>query len=124
EHVFLDSSTPSIVSNQVVSTGGTKTYMVRTELPKIIPPTYKGTTIRYFYYVRSTLAGRWLVLENGQYRRESMKNPIQLVGVHGRSKQFVMVLIVLPNALSHAYFDYVFPCLNISLNSYYFIKFY
>ncbi|PIA49584.1 hypothetical protein AQUCO_01300402v1 [Aquilegia coerulea] len=78
EHVFLDSSTPSIVSNQVVSTGGTKTYIVRTELPEIIPPTYKGTAIRYFYYVRSTLAGRWLVLENGQYRRETMKNLIQL----------------------------------------------
>lgn len=78
EYVFLDSSTPSIISNQIISSGGTKTYIVRTELPRIIPPTYRGSTIRYFYYVKSIFTGRWLVLENGQYRRESMKDVIHL----------------------------------------------
>ncbi|KAF8396060.1 hypothetical protein HHK36_017672 [Tetracentron sinense] len=134
EQVFLECSTPSIISNQIVSSGGTKTSyykpwydilecskeqetvprdrlirlyadaipstsvvfflqveddgvvlgmlcawnIVRAELPKIIPPSYRGTTIRYLYYVRSTLSGRWLVLENGHSHRESVKDLIEL----------------------------------------------
>ncbi|KAL5710693.1 hypothetical protein ACHQM5_021226 [Ranunculus cassubicifolius] len=78
EHDFLDCSTASFISNQIVASAGEKTYIVRTELPKIIPPTYRGTTIRYFYYVKSTLTGRWLVWENGQFRRESMKDQVYL----------------------------------------------
>ncbi|KAJ0987099.1 hypothetical protein J5N97_005455 [Dioscorea zingiberensis] len=78
EHVFLDCSTPSMVSKAIVSSGSTKTYIVRAELPKILPPSYKGTTIRYMYYVRSTLRGRWLMLENGHHSRESLDGPVQL----------------------------------------------
>ncbi|KAK9277880.1 hypothetical protein L1049_027437 [Liquidambar formosana] len=78
EHVFMDCSTPSIVSNQIVSSGDIKTYVVRTSLPSIIPPSYKGATIRYLYYVRSTLSGRWLILENGHSHRESVKDLAEL----------------------------------------------
>ncbi|KAK1266391.1 hypothetical protein QJS04_geneDACA014492 [Acorus gramineus] len=78
EHVFLDCTTPSIASRVFVSSGSTKTYIVRAELPMILPPSYRGTTIRYIYYVRSTLSGRCLVLENGHYNRESKKDLIQL----------------------------------------------
>ncbi|XP_043691324.1 uncharacterized protein LOC122642012 [Telopea speciosissima] len=77
EQVFLDCSTPSIISNQIISSGGTKTYIVRTELPKIIPPSYRGATIRYLYYVRTTLSGQWLILENGHSSMER-KDLIQL----------------------------------------------
>ncbi|OVA15038.1 hypothetical protein BVC80_949g51 [Macleaya cordata] len=78
EQVFLDCFTPSVISNQFVSSGATKTYIVRTELPTTIPPSYRGTTIRYFYYVRTTLSGRWLALENGHSHRDSMKDTVLL----------------------------------------------
>ncbi|XP_058070712.1 uncharacterized protein LOC131219487 isoform X5 [Magnolia sinica] len=78
EQVFLDCTTPSIVSKVIISSGYAKTYVVRAELPKIIPPSYRGSAIRYLYYVRSTLSGRWLVLENGHSNRGSAKDLIQL----------------------------------------------
>ncbi|XP_043817600.1 uncharacterized protein LOC110625572 isoform X2 [Manihot esculenta] len=78
EHVFLDCSTSSMVSNQILSSGATKTYVVRTVLPSIIPPSYRGATIRYIYYVKSTLSGRRLILENGHSHMESSKDLIEL----------------------------------------------
>ncbi|XVF66981.1 hypothetical protein PTKIN_Ptkin10aG0083500 [Pterospermum kingtungense] len=74
EHVFLDCATPSMVSNQIVPSGSAKTYVVRTVLPSIIPPSYKGATIRYLYYIKSTLSVRWLILENGHSSEESVKD--------------------------------------------------
>ncbi|XP_050282669.1 uncharacterized protein LOC126723354 [Quercus robur] len=73
EFVFVECAVPSMVSNQIVSAGATKSYVVRTVLPDIIPPSYKGATIRYFYYVKSTLSGQWLILENGHSHRESVQ---------------------------------------------------
>ncbi|MCL7029281.1 hypothetical protein MKW94_018212 [Papaver nudicaule] len=77
EQVFLDCSTPRVISNQIVPSGATKTFIIRTELPDTIPPSYKGTTIRYFYYVRTTLSGRFLALERGS-RRDLMKETVLL----------------------------------------------
>ncbi|XP_021288112.1 uncharacterized protein LOC110419407 isoform X1 [Herrania umbratica] len=74
EHVFLDCSTTSMVSNQIVPSGSAKTYVVRAVLPSVIPPSYKGATIRYLYYIRSTLFVRWLILENGHSSEESVKD--------------------------------------------------
>lgn len=54
--------------------------VVRTVLPTIIPPSYKGATVRYFYYVKSTFSGQWLILENGHSNRESVKDLTELVG--------------------------------------------
>ncbi|XP_061370529.1 uncharacterized protein LOC133313211 [Gastrolobium bilobum] len=71
EHVFLDCSTPILVANQIVNAGTSKSYVVRSQLPSIIPPSYKGSNIRYLYYVKSALTGGWLILENGQSRGES-----------------------------------------------------
>ncbi|KAF5737929.1 Immunoglobulin E-set [Tripterygium wilfordii] len=74
EHVFMECSTPRVASNQILSSGASKTYMVRTVLPSIIPPSYRGATIRYLYYVKSTLSGQWLILENGHSNGESMED--------------------------------------------------
>ncbi|XVE92903.1 hypothetical protein REPUB_Repub01dG0143700 [Reevesia pubescens] len=74
EHVFLESSTTSMVSNQIVPSGSAKNYVVRAALPSIIPPSYKGATIRYLYYIKSTLSVRWLILENGHSSEESVKD--------------------------------------------------
>ncbi|KAB2052736.1 hypothetical protein ES319_A12G142100v1 [Gossypium barbadense] len=74
EHVFLDSSTPSMVSNQIVTSGSSKNYVVRAMLPSVIPPSYKGTTIRYLYYIKSTMSVPWLLLENGHSSKESVKD--------------------------------------------------
>ncbi|KAH7525271.1 hypothetical protein FEM48_Zijuj06G0207300 [Ziziphus jujuba var. spinosa] len=78
EYVFLECSAQALVSNQIVSAGATKSYVVRTLLPNIIPPSYKGATIRYLYYVRSTMSGQWLSLENAHSRGESVKDLSEL----------------------------------------------
>ncbi|CAA0809896.1 Unknown protein [Striga hermonthica] len=71
EYIFMDCSAPSVVSNQIISSRATKTYVLKALLPSLIPPSYKGATIRYLYYVRSTLSGQYLILEDGTSRRES-----------------------------------------------------
>ncbi|KAM7265534.1 hypothetical protein ACFE04_003217 [Oxalis oulophora] len=78
EHWFLDASTPSIVSNQILSSADTKTYVVHAVLPSVLPPSYKGATIRYLYYAKATLSGRWLLLENGHFPGEPTKDLIQV----------------------------------------------
>ncbi|KAF7844967.1 Rgp1 protein [Senna tora] len=104
EHVFLDCSTTAMVSNQIVSAGTSKSYVVRTLLPGIIPPSYKGSTIRYLYYVKSTLTGEWLTLDNGQSRAESLKDvnnmevriPLQ-VWVNQKSSGLLMEEEIVPS---------------------------
>lgn len=74
EYIFMDSTVPSIVSNQIISSGATRTYVVRTLLPNTIPPSYRGATIRYLYYAKSILSGQYLMLENGQFPGESIRD--------------------------------------------------
>ncbi|KAL9244232.1 hypothetical protein vseg_018033 [Gypsophila vaccaria] len=74
ENVFLDCSATSLVTNQIISCGASKKYVVQTVLPSSIPPSYRGTTIRYFYYVRTALSGQWLILENGHTSRDVVHN--------------------------------------------------
>ncbi|XP_068656499.1 uncharacterized protein [Aristolochia californica] len=74
ECIFLDCTTPPMVSKLIVSSGCTKTYMFRMELPKNIPPSYRGSTVRYLYYARSTLLGHWLALGNDHPNREPLKD--------------------------------------------------
>ncbi|KAL1192599.1 hypothetical protein V5N11_008669 [Cardamine amara subsp. amara] len=71
EYIFLDSSTPSLISNQLLSPGAKLTLMVRATLPQITPPSYKGATLRYLYYIKSTIFGRWMALENSQFYEDS-----------------------------------------------------
>ncbi|XP_049932844.1 uncharacterized protein LOC116250687 isoform X2 [Nymphaea colorata] len=78
EQIFLNSTSASIISKVIVSSGGTKTYMVRAQVPKVLPPSYKGTSVRYFYYIRSSLSGRWLVLDNYYSNGEALKDRIHL----------------------------------------------
>ncbi|XP_021609690.1 uncharacterized protein LOC110613071 isoform X2 [Manihot esculenta] len=78
DHIFMDCSTSSLVSNQILSSGATKTYVVRAVLPGIIPPSYRGAAIRYLYYVKGALTGQWLTLENGHSHTELSKDLIEL----------------------------------------------
>lgn len=57
------------------------TDMIRVQLPKILPPSYRGTSIRYFYYVHCTISGRWLVLENGHHNNCSGHDLIKMVSI-------------------------------------------
>lgn len=57
--------------------------VVRTLLPSIIPPSYKGSTVRYFYYVKCALIGEWLVMESGQSFAESLQDVTNTVGFCG-----------------------------------------
>ncbi|XP_019243093.1 PREDICTED: uncharacterized protein LOC109223292 isoform X2 [Nicotiana attenuata] len=74
EYVFMDNVTPALISNQIVSAGSSRQFMVRTILPSTIPPSYRGATIRYLYYVRSILSGQYLLMENGHFREESIRD--------------------------------------------------
>ncbi|VFQ69513.1 unnamed protein product [Cuscuta campestris] len=74
EFVFMDYLTPALVSNKIVTYGATKKFVVRSVLPGIIPPSYRGATIRYLYYVRITLRGQYLIVENGHFREESIRD--------------------------------------------------
>nr|CAB3488629.1 unnamed protein product [Digitaria exilis] len=78
EHMFLDCSAPSLVSKVIIASGQTKTYIVRVELPKILLPSYRGISIRYFYYVRSVLSGRSVVLRNGDQNQSPVNSSVQL----------------------------------------------
>lgn len=78
EFAFMDCSVQSIVSNQIVSCGTTKTYVIRAVLPSIIPPSYRGATIRYLYYIKTMLSGQWQILETGHSQRESAKDLAEL----------------------------------------------
>ncbi|XP_004510145.1 uncharacterized protein [Cicer arietinum] len=103
EHVFVDSSTPILVANQIINAGASKSYVVRTLLPSVIPPSYKGSNIRYLYYVKSTIAGGWLILENGQSRTEptndvtdlEVRIPLQ-IWVNQKSSGFPMDEDIVP----------------------------
>ncbi|XP_062184202.1 uncharacterized protein LOC133888100 [Phragmites australis] len=78
EHMFLDCSALSLVPKVTIASGQTKTYIVRMELPNILPPSYRGISIRYIYYVRSTLFGRSIVLGNEDQNNGPMNSVIQL----------------------------------------------
>ncbi|XP_008455607.2 uncharacterized protein LOC103495739 isoform X2 [Cucumis melo] len=78
EYIFMDCSVQSIVSNQIISSGAMKSYVVRSTLPTCIPPSYKGATIRYMYCVKSTLVGRWLSQENCRSHKESPMDQIEM----------------------------------------------
>lgn len=78
EYIFMDGSTPFMVSNQIISSGATRKYVVRTLLPATLPPSYRGATLRYMYYVRSTLSGKYINLENGHTREESIHDLSEL----------------------------------------------
>ncbi|OWM77465.1 uncharacterized protein LOC116209175 [Punica granatum] len=74
EYVFMDGAAPHVISNLIVSPGSVKTYVVRTVLPSILPPSYKGATIRYLYYVRTVLSGQWQILDKSYSQRDSSKD--------------------------------------------------
>jgi len=78
EHMFLDCLAPSLVSKVIIGAGRTKTYIARVELPKTLPPSYRGISIRYFYYVRTTLFGRPVMLGNGDQYKGLVNNAIHL----------------------------------------------
>eukprot|EP00252_Welwitschia_mirabilis_P001311 TRINITY_DN11197_c0_g1_i2.p1 TRINITY_DN11197_c0_g1~~TRINITY_DN11197_c0_g1_i2.p1 ORF type:complete len:553 (-),score=84.58 TRINITY_DN11197_c0_g1_i2:366-2024(-) len=58
EHIITDSTPVSIASNVVLKQGCNKSYVIYTTLPKAIPPTFKGSVVRYFYYFVVTVQGR------------------------------------------------------------------
>lgn len=73
EYVFLESSVPSVISNQILSPGTTRTYILRINLPTIIPPSYRGSTVRYLYHVKSEMSGKYVNMKDGHPHGESMQ---------------------------------------------------
>ncbi|KAJ3679441.1 hypothetical protein LUZ60_017452 [Juncus effusus] len=78
ENVFLDSLASSIISKVLLPSASTKTYIVRVELPKILPPSYRGMSIRYIYYVRATLYASWHDRQNENPIHLEARAPLQI----------------------------------------------
>ncbi|KAH7437464.1 hypothetical protein KP509_05G073300 [Ceratopteris richardii] len=81
ERMILESSPTSIVSDILFEQGSRRTYLVRMVLPKILPPTYKGTVIRYLYYFVVGLQWAIAVIENGNidhFTPKSSLTPVEL----------------------------------------------
>lgn len=51
EHIFLQATGKSILKNVLVENGGSRSYSIRITLPKVLPPSYRGTCVRYHYYL-------------------------------------------------------------------------
>ncbi|KAI5060933.1 hypothetical protein GOP47_0023438 [Adiantum capillus-veneris] len=76
ERIILESSPTSIVSDVLFEQGARRTYLVRTVLPKVLPPTYKGTVIRYLYYFVVSLQWSIAVIENGNIEHFTPKTTL------------------------------------------------
>ncbi|XP_024544901.1 uncharacterized protein LOC9644561 [Selaginella moellendorffii] len=64
ERIFLESCGP-LVSGVFVEGGLTRSYLVRTVLPKLLPPSFRGTAVRYFYHLTATIRWKFVATENG-----------------------------------------------------------
>lgn len=53
--------------------------LVRVELPSAIPPSYRGMTVRYIYYVRQLVTG-WKKLFQIQYAQRNLPNWLVFFG--------------------------------------------
>eukprot|EP00249_Psilotum_nudum_P020513 c27737_g1_i1 orf=439-2274(-) len=73
ERTIVESSPIAFVSDVVLKHGAKKTYSIRTILPKVLPPSYKGTVVRYLYYLVVNLHWSPIVIENGHSRSSSDK---------------------------------------------------
>ncbi|KAL3513529.1 hypothetical protein ACH5RR_026246 [Cinchona calisaya] len=113
EYTFMDCSTSTIVSNQIIAAGATRKYVVRTLLPDIIPPSYRGATIRYLYYTRSTLFGKYLILENGNSHMESIRD---LPELEARIPLQIWVTQKTNGLLSEGHIDGIVPITSIFLD--------
>ncbi|KAJ4769621.1 RAB6A-GEF complex partner protein 2 [Rhynchospora pubera] len=78
ENVFLDSLASSLLSKVIVSSATTKTYIFRVDLPKLLPPSYRGTSIRYIYYVRATLYASFFHLDTDHQNNGPTGNSFKL----------------------------------------------
>lgn len=68
ERTILKSPSSIIVSDVLISPGSSSSYMVRTTLPRVLPPTLKGDVVkavRYFYYITAAIRWSWCAQENG-----------------------------------------------------------
>ncbi|KAJ4749121.1 RAB6A-GEF complex partner protein 2 [Rhynchospora pubera] len=78
ENVFLDSLASSLLSKVILSSATTKTYILRVDLPKLLPPSYRGTSIRYIYYVRATLYASFFHLDTDHQNNGPTGNSFKL----------------------------------------------
>lgn len=53
--------------------------MVRMMLPKVLPPTYRGTAVRYLYYVTTTMHWSFNVVENGHGTTPAVNSALECV---------------------------------------------
>ncbi|KAH9296524.1 hypothetical protein KI387_040112, partial [Taxus chinensis] len=84
EHAIFDSTPTSIVSDMTLGPGCTKSYMIRAALPNVLPPSFRGTVVRYLYYLVVTLHGKHVSIAKDQSPNHSRllhlqaRNPLNI----------------------------------------------
>lgn len=81
ERVILESSPTAIVSDVLFEQDAKKTYLVRTVLPRLLPPSYRGTVVRYLYYLVVSLQWSVSVTKIGHSGSSSSKRSLSPVEV-------------------------------------------
>lgn len=77
EHAIFASTPTSIISNMTLGPGCTKSYLIRAALPTVIPPSFRGTVVRYLYYLVVTLHGKHVSVNTDQSPSHSRSLHVQ-----------------------------------------------
>ncbi|KAJ7555588.1 hypothetical protein O6H91_05G045900 [Diphasiastrum complanatum] len=93
ERTILDSSLTSVVANVHMERGTSKSYLVRTMLPGVLPPSYRGTAVRYFYYLTVSLNWRHAIAENNGH----FKGSYSTLATSAVETRIPLVVWTLPN---------------------------
>lgn len=78
--------------------------ILRMTLPTIIPPSYRGSTVRYLYHVKSELSGKYLNMDDGHS--------------HGGSSQKLPDIVSLLSSTSIYYWSVFFNLFFFFLKSF------
>jgi hypothetical protein len=65
ERAIFDSTPTSVISNMTLGPECTKTYLIHVALPKVLPPSFRGTVACYLYYLVVILHRRRVNFKNG-----------------------------------------------------------
>lgn len=116
ERVIFGSTPTSVVSNMTLGSGCTKSYLIRVALPKVLPPSFRGTVARYLYYFAVTLHGRHVNFKNDHNLNQftplhlESRNPINVwtlpnnsgvMNEDGQSKDYLGTNGIVPTSPLH-----------------------
>ncbi|CAI7854041.1 unnamed protein product, partial [Closterium sp. NIES-54] len=86
ERVILESQLTSLVTNVAIQPGTSKTYAIRAQLPRVLPPSYRGTAVRFHYQL--TVIVKWRPLPSPS--PSASPSPSPLASAHSSSSSALL----------------------------------